>query len=179
MPQDEQDRPEHMQRRLGGGMLFGFWILLLLMLGIFFHNWLEGERNPNQRVESRITAEGASEVVLQRNRYGHYNVTGLINGREVEFLLDTGATDIAIPADVADELGLQRLHQVQFYTANGIARGYATRLDSVRIGAIVLHDLKASINPNVDDHIVLLGMSFLKHIEFTQRGDTLILRQYN
>lgn len=179
MQQPEQDRPENMQRRLGGGMLFAFWALLLLMLGIFFHNWLETERNPNQRVESRMTAEGTREVVLERNRYGHYNVTGLINGREVEFLLDTGATDISVPADVAAALGLKRLHEVQFYTANGIARGYATRLDNVRIGNIVLHDLKASINPNVSDHIVLLGMSFLKHIEFTQRGETLILRQYN
>lgn len=179
MQQHERDRPEHMQRRFGGGMLFGFWALLLLMLGIFFHNWLESERNPNQRVESRMSAEGAREVVLKRNRYGHYNLTGLINGREVEFLLDTGATDISIPADVAGELGLRKLHEVQFYTANGIARGYATRLDKVRIGDIQLHDLKASINPNVDDHIVLLGMSFLKHIEFTQRGDTLILRQYD
>jgi aspartyl protease family protein len=41
-----------------------------------------------------------------------------------------------------------------------------------------LHDLPASINPNVNDDIILLGMSFLKHIEFTQRGDTLILKQY-
>jgi aspartyl protease family protein len=67
---------------------------------------------------------------------------------------------------------------MEFYTANGVARGYGTEVREVRIGDIALHDLPASINPNVHDDIVLLGMSFLKKIEFTQRDDTLILRQY-
>lgn len=165
------------QRRLGGWMYFGFWILLFVLVAMFFNNWLERERNPNQQVASRVTSSGVHEVELKRNRMGHYNVTGTINGHPVEFMLDTGATDISIPRSVAEDIGLERLGRIEFYTANGVASGYATRLDEVRVGDIVLHDLKASINPNVSDGIVLLGMSFLKNIEFTQRGDTLILRQ--
>lgn len=175
-----QERPPTRQsfRKYSGAMWLGFWLLLLALLAFIFDNWLDKVRNPNQQVMSQVDQSGVREVVLQRNRYGHYNLTGRINGHEVEFLLDTGATDISIPDSVARKIGLKRLYAMQFQTANGIARGYATRVKEVQVGNIVLHDLPASINPNVDDDIILLGMSFLKHIEFTQRGDTLILRQY-
>ena len=173
----EHDPKVAEQRRLGGWMYIGFWILLIVFLVMFFNRWLDHQRNPNQQVASSISGNGVREVELKRNRMGHYNVTGSINGHTVEFMLDTGATDIAIPASVAQEIGLQKLGRMEFNTANGVAYGYATRLNDVRVGDIVLHDLSASINPNMDDDIVLLGMSFLKKIEFTQRGDTLILRQ--
>jgi len=156
----------------------GFWILLLIFAAVFFQRVLDSDLNPNTALETRVT-DGLREVVLQRNRYGHYNLTGYINNQEVEFLVDTGATTISVPAHLANKIGLQRLYEVEFDTANGLAKGYATRIDSTRIGKIELNDLEASINPNVDDDTVLLGMSFLKRIEFTQRGDTLILRQYD
>ena len=66
---------------------------------------------------------------------------------------------------------------MQFQTANGIARGFAARLDEVALGPIVLQDVQAGITSGMRGNEVLLGMSFLKHIEFTQRGDTLTLRQ--
>lgn len=173
----EQDPHVAEQRRIGGWMYIGFWILLLALLGGIFSRWLDHERNPNQDVVSRVTAGGTHEVVLKRNRMGHYYVTGAINHHRVEFMLDTGATDIAIPSSVAEAIGLRRLGPVQYQTANGVATGYATRLNSVQVGNIVLHDLSAGIDPHMDGNVVLLGMSFLKQIEFTQRGDTLILRQ--
>jgi len=156
----------------------GFWILLLIFAAVFFQRLLDSDKNPNTALETRM-ADGVREVVLQRNRYGHYNLTGYINNTEVEFLLDTGATNISVPAHLANKIGLQRLYEMDFYTANGMAKGYATRIDSTRVGKIELTDLEASINPNVDDDTVLLGMSFLKQIEFTQKGETLILRQYD
>ena len=158
-------------------MWVGFWVLLLIFVAIFFQRFLDTEQNPNQSPETR-SSDNTKEVVLQRNRYGHYNMTGYINGVEVEFLVDTGATDISIPAHVANKIGLQRLHEMRFDTANGVAKGYATQINRVRVGNIELTELDASINPNVDDDTVLLGMSFLKRIEFTQRGDTLVLRQH-
>ena len=173
----DQDPHAAEQRRLGGWMYIGFWILLLGFMVMFFNRWLEHERNPNQQLALRTGENGVHVVELKRNRMGHYHVTGSINGHTVEFMLDTGATDIAIPASVAEEIGLQRYGREAFNTANGVAYGYATRLDQVRVGDITLQDLAASINPNMTDDVVLLGMSFLKRIEFTQRGDTLILRQ--
>lgn len=164
------------QRGIGRYMWILFWIAVVIFGTYAFSNLLENERNPNQSVDT-LNSDGVREVVLQRNRYGHYNVTGAINGQPVEFFLDTGATDISVPEHIARKLGLKKQQEIQFYTANGIARGWATRLRSVSIGNITLHDLAASINPNVDDAVILLGMSFLKHIEFTQKGDQLILRQ--
>lgn len=63
-------------------------------------------------------------------------------------------------------------------TANGSTRSYLTRLDEVAVGDIRLQNVEASITPGLQMREVLLGMSFLKYIEFTQRGNTLTLRQY-
>ena len=62
-------------------------------------------------------------------------------------------------------------------TANGAAISYAAQLDSVSVGDIIMHNVSAGISPGFKGNEILLGMSFLKHIEFTQRGNTLILRQ--
>jgi aspartyl protease family protein len=97
---------------------------------------------------------------------------------QVAFLLDTGASDVAIPAELADRLGLQRGHPVQYQTANGTVTAWRTHIDSVSIGPMVVKNVPASINPGMKDMEILLGMSVLKHVEFTQRGDTLILRPY-
>ena len=164
--------------KIRAAMWVAFWLLLMGLLGYIFYQYQEDARNPNRQVLSQVGEGGVREVVLKRNQYGHYNLTGQLNGQDVEFLIDTGATDIAVPESVARRIGLQRLYEMQFYTANGVARGYGTEVREVRVGDIVLHDLPATINPNVADDIILLGMSFLKKIEFTQRGDTLILRQY-
>ncbi|WP_455201834.1 retropepsin-like aspartic protease family protein [Kaarinaea lacus] len=170
----EQDKP----RRMGIWMVVAMWAIVLWLFTMFFTKWSEHEYNPNQSVANVVTTDGVREVILERNRRGHYVTSGFINNKPVTFMLDTGATDIAIPSRIADELGLSRGPTVHFQTANGPARGYATVLDNVAIGHIELDNVGASINPNVKDMEILLGMTFLKHLEFTQRGDTLTLRQY-
>jgi aspartyl protease family protein len=160
---------------IGRGMTFVAWIIVLGLMTLFFSRVLERQHNPNQRVASQ-TGSDAGSVVLQRNRQGHYIATALINGQPTEVMLDTGATRVSIPEQLADALGLQRGRAGQSSTANGMITTYATTLDSVQLGDITLHNVRASINPNGED--VLLGMSFLKQLEFTQRGDTLILRDY-
>lgn len=163
---------------MGKGMTFAAWLIVLVLLTLFFENKLEQQRNPNQAVYSRINDAGIQEVVLKRNRFGHYVTTGTVNNRTVEFLLDTGATDVAIPGALANRLGLKRGAPVQYQTANGVVTAYRTLLDSVSIGPLVIRQVPASINPGLQEMGILLGMSVLKHVEFTQRGDTLILRPY-
>jgi aspartyl protease family protein len=143
-----------------------------------FNNLLEAQRNPNADPQSLRNAT-ISEVLLKRNRYGHYVATGAINNEPVEFLLDTGATDVSVPEGLANRLGLDKGARARFQTANGSVYGHMTQLDQVRLGDIELEGVRASINPGMSGESVLLGMSFLKHLEFTQRGDTLILRQYH
>jgi aspartyl protease family protein len=169
-------RPEEQQRRLGKIMVGAMWLLLLGLLTLFFNDFLDKQHNPNQHIAS-VQRTGQQEIVLQRNKYGHYVASGMINQQPVVFMLDTGATDISIPHKVALRLGLQPGRAITYQTANGPAINYATQLDTVSLGPITLYKLPASINPNVNHEDVLLGMSFLKHLEFSQKGNILTLRQ--
>lgn len=169
---------KQLSQRIGRGMTIAAWVIALLLLSWFFNHMLEKQRNPNQAVYSRIDDQGNLEVILKRNRYGHYISRGKINGHSVEFLLDTGASDVAIPGKLAEQLGLRLGPPVQYRTANGLVTAYRTTLDSLSLGPLEVRGVAASINPSMHDMEVLLGMSVLKHVEFTQRGDTLILRPY-
>ncbi|MNC64411.1 hypothetical protein D3C75_1146100 [compost metagenome] len=62
-------------------------------------------------------------------------------------------------------------------TANGRTQGYRTRLGTLQLGDILLREVRALVVPGLDGDQVLLGMSALKQLEFTQRGGTLLLRQ--
>jgi aspartyl protease family protein len=168
---------QNKQKRMGAGMLALAWVAFGALAVLWFDGALERQDNPNTTLNSTVM-EGVREVRLQRNRAGHYVTPGLINGSEVTFMLDTGATTIAIPGKVAAGLDLQRGQEIKTQTANGIASTYTTSLDHVSIGEISLKNVAAGVSPGLSTREVLLGMSFLKHIEFTQRGDTLILRQY-
>lgn len=163
-------------RRVGISMVALAWVLLLGLLFWWFTNYEESRRNPNQNINLHLTDEGTKEIVLQRNRYGHYVATGTINEKPVTFLLDTGATDVSVPEELANQLGLKRGIRQTYNTANGKIFAYQTKLDRVNLGGIELHNIRASINPSEQGNEVLLGMSFLKELEFTQRGDTLTIR---
>ncbi|MBD3670485.1 MAG: TIGR02281 family clan AA aspartic protease [Gammaproteobacteria bacterium] len=165
------------QKRIGVGMAIAAWVVVLLIAAYFFQDLLDRQMNPNQDL-STVETGTHSEVVLQRNKFGHYVASGTINNQPVVFFLDTGASDVSIPAGVAERLGLKRGAPTTYNTANGPITAYRTTLDRVRLGGIELRDVRASINPAIDAEEVLLGMSYLKHLEFTQRGDTLTLRQY-
>ena len=163
-------------KRLGHKFIIAMWIVAMIMVFFLFEDVLERDYNPNQQVLINETGEQRI-VTLKRNRYGHYVTQGKINNHSVTFLLDTGASDISIPDKIAKKLKLKYGQERRYQTANGIIVGNLTILKSVSIGNIKLQNVRASINPKMDDDEILLGMTFLKNIEFTQRGDTLILRQ--
>lgn len=169
---------QHEQKRMGTIMQVLAWMAVLGLLTLYFGDVLDRQRNPNTAIETAIGASGVREVQLRRNRMGHYVTAGTINGQPVEFLLDTGATGVAIPAAVAERLNLPRGRSFVTHTANGTSRSYQTRLNEVGIGDIRLRGVDAAIAPGLQMREVLLGMSFLKYIEFTQRGNVLTLRQY-
>ncbi len=150
-------------------------IVGLALLTMFFSGVEKRQYNPNQSPESRADAT-SSEVNLKRNRQGHYVASGLINFKEVEFLLDTGATDVVIPQRIARKLGLRRGRANRALTANGAVTVYDTNIDQLSIGDITLYNVRASINPAMRTPSILLGMSALKQVEFIQKGDSLTLR---
>ena len=138
-------------------------------------NRLGGELMPSRAVEV-----GDGVVELRAAAGGHFVVTAQVNGQPVDFLVDTGASDVVLsPADAArlgyfpENLSFTR----QYTTANGIGRGAPVRLDSLAIGPIAYADVPASVNEAPMSES-LLGMTFLRRLEsYEVRGDTLILRR--
>ena len=167
----------HSTKKLGMMFTAAGWILGFLLLAGLFTKILDRQDNPNQSVSTLQTGE-FQEIVLQRNRMGHYVFDGEINRRKVTFLVDTGATTTAIPGGMQRELGLQAGPATQVSTANGTTTAYLTRLDQLVLGDIKLYDVNASIIHGMDVEEVLLGMNVLKHFELVQRDKQLIIRQY-
>jgi aspartyl protease family protein len=163
-------------RGVGKVMLIVAWALGLFLATRFFGQWQDAQRNPNQEVSSQQGA-GFIEVKLASNGQGHFLASGQINGQSVAFLLDTGATYVAVPGDLAERLGLKRGTPVSLQTANGSSTGYRTQLARLQLGDIVLQDVRALVAPGMDGEEILLGMSALKQLEFSQRDGTLLLRQ--
>jgi aspartyl protease family protein len=163
------------QRRMSRWMYALMWLGILFLLSLFFGDYLQEQYNPNQNLQLE-RVNGQQQVILQRNQQGHYIASGTIEGQPVVFLLDTGATDVAIPERIAKELGLTFGRASQVNTANGMTRTYETVLSSVSLGGITQYQVPAVIAPGFVSDAVLLGMSFLKNVEFTQRGETLIIR---
>ena len=153
------------------------WILGFLLLGLVFSKILDNRNNPNQFVTTGQTSD-YQEIVLTRNRYGHYVFDGEINQKSVTFIVDTGATTTAIPENLKDYLQLEAGPAFTVLTANGKATAYATRISELKIGEIVLKNTRASLNPGLGNSEILLGMNILKHMELIQRGDVLIIRRY-
>lgn len=113
-------------------------------------------------------------LTLNADRAGHFYTPGQINQQDVRFMVDTGASTIAMGADQALQLGLDytRGRQVQVSTANGKTQGWVIRLESVQAGSLVRHGIDAIITPEPMPY-VLLGNSFLNH--FSLRRDAQVM----
>ena len=170
--------PEHKKditRPVGRGMAWLAALALIGVLWLFFEGMETRRNNPNRHLAT--TPGESSELTLKRNHAGHYIAPGTINGQPVTFMLDTGATQVAVPARLGARLNLPPGPVVQVSTANGQADARLTIINELALGPFVVRQIQATLNPGMnDDDTILLGMNVLKHLEFTQRGDTLILR---
>lgn len=169
---------EYSGRSLGKWMLLMAWAGFLLLLSSLFYPLVQQKNNPNQKPQTKF-GDNYHEVILRAGRHGHYVASGQINGVPVTFLVDTGASHVVIPDALVQKLGLTRGVRYRVDTAAGPISVYATELRTVRIGAIELENVQASINPNRNSDEILLGMSFLRELELIHRADELTLRQYH
>jgi aspartyl protease family protein len=152
-------------------MVFTFVLLGLLWWG--FDAFLTHRAHPNRGIE---TGAGAAErLVLDAGPGGHYMVPGEINGERVSFLIDTGASHVAVPAHLAGRLGLARGRPIGVNTAAGRAMAYDTTIDEIAIGGLRARRVRGSINPAMSGDFVLLGMTFLRQVDLSQRGGRLII----
>lgn len=154
------------------------WIFAIALLMYIFQGVLDKQYNPNSQPQVSLSNSGKAEVFLKQNKQGHYVTAGTINERTVTFLLDTGATQVSIPAHIAEELQLQSFGSYPVQTANGTVTVYRTELDQLSIGNIFLYNVAAHINPAMKSDEILLGMSALKKVEFSQTGKQLTLREH-
>ncbi|MEO0424832.1 MAG: retropepsin-like aspartic protease [Pseudomonadota bacterium] len=153
-------------------MLVVFSALMGLMY-LGFDRVLAHRNNPNLEVATGVDAP--TRVVLKRNPAGRYMAPGTINGQPVTFLIDTGADNVAVPARIARRVGLTELAPILVNTAGGVVKAYDTEIERMMLGGIQLNYVEGSINPSMTGDYVLLGMSFLRHVDFSKRGDELII----
>lgn len=128
------------------------------------------------RVGGGAGSSGGRQIVLSASHGGHFVTAGMINGRSTQFLVDTGATRVALSVSDARRLNvsLDNARRSQASTANGIVTSYLVTLDSLRIGDVELRNVEAAVIP-ADMPQVLLGNSFLNRFQMRRENDLLTL----
>jgi aspartyl protease family protein len=173
---DQQQDPQSETKNMGIIMFIMAMLSGIALLTYTFEGELNRQYNPNQEIHSTQASRHQIEIILRQNRNGHYVTNGRINQQKVVFLLDTGATYVAVPEQLSQRLKLKKGRKISISTANGQSIGYQTHINKLSIGDIHLYNIKAVITPNLEE--ILLGMSALKQLEFTQRGKKLTIRQF-
>ncbi len=131
-------------------------------------------------VISAITPQGSGGATLYADPSGHFYADGSINGVPVRFLVDTGATSIAMNSAVARRIGVDYMKRGRpgiASTASGMVRTYQVKLKRVKVGDIVLHNVEAGVLEGGFPHDVLLGMSFLGRLNMKREGNRMELRK--
>ncbi|MBX3607162.1 MAG: retroviral-like aspartic protease family protein [Piscinibacter sp.] len=141
------------------------WLLVGLLLFLGVQWWL------HRAAQARFSA-GDEVIEIRRGPDGHYHWPGRINDRAVEFLVDTGATGTAIPAQLAAELRLEGLGGVTSNTAGGVVRGEVVRADIALEGGVRAERLHVVALPGLADR-PLLGMDVLGRLQWQQRDGVL------
>jgi aspartyl protease family protein len=121
--------------------------------------------------QTRFQANGET-VEIRRGVDGHYHWPGTVNGRAVDFLVDTGATGTAIPAALAREIGLKPIGTVQSHTAGGVVTGQVVRADIELEGGVIIERLPVVALPALGGS-PLLGMDVLGKLRWRQ-GDAVL-----
>ncbi|GAB1263148.1 retropepsin-like aspartic protease family protein [Aurantivibrio plasticivorans] len=121
-----------------------------------------------------------SVVRIASGRGGHFFTPGRINGQAVSFLVDTGATSVAMNLNQAKRLGINYRagRSISVTTANGVAEAKLVMLDSVRIGDVVVNNVEASITYGDFPREILLGNSFLSRVDLRREAGVLILESH-
>ena len=121
---------------------------------------------------------GGQRIVLTADARGHFLPQGQINGRTVQFMVDTGATLVAMGASEAERLNLKFRdgQQVRINTANGTITAYQIQLSSVRLGDVQVYDVAAVVSPQPMPYI-LLGNSFLTRFQMQRQNDQMTLEK--
>ena len=133
----------------------------------------------SERISTAFKKPKFSEVKIPRSSNGHYFTAGTINGRSAKFMVDTGATVIAMNINEARRLGidLRQAKPGMSSTAGGMVETFRVVLDKVSVGSVTLHSIPASVIKGNFPEQILLGNSFLSKVEMTEQSGVLVFRK--
>ena len=133
----------------------------------------------SERISTAFKKPEFSEVKIPRGNNGHFFTAGSINGRPAKFMVDTGATSVAMNINQARRLGINLRHAKTGFasTAGGVVETFRVTLDKVSVGSITLHNIKASVVDGDYPTNILLGNSFLSKIEMTEQAGVMVFRK--
>lgn len=141
---------------------------------------VEGKRRElamGQGISIAGSGGGAQMATLYANKEGHFFGDGSINGAPVKFLVDTGATSIALSSDEARRIGLVYINgnSGMAQTASGSVKAYQVTLNSLKIGGITMYQVEAVVLEGSSPPFVLLGMTALNRMDMQRNGIALTL----
>jgi len=142
------------------------WLLAGLAVFLAIQWW------QHRAQQARFQVADAGSIEIRRGADGHYHWPGRINGREVDFLVDTGATGSAISTALARELQLEPLGEVSSNTAGGLVSGQLVRIELQLRGGVQVQRLPVVALPALGEQ-PLLGMDVLGKLHWQQRDGVL------
>lgn len=141
-----------------------------------------GNKNRIFKLSKRVTTvykpvDRAASVSVSLDGYGRYMIVGRINNKPLEFMVDTGASTVALNSHTAVKLGIdfEKGTPIPITTASGAVRGFRINLDSVQVGEIRMVNVEAIVIRGKYPEKALLGMSFLLNLEIKQTANVLVL----
>ena len=164
---------------------FAIVAIVFVAVGVFAVRHLDQNARPQAMAAAPVPAPvssspSARNLVLNKGRSGHFEVEARIDGRRLDFLVDTGATMIALRESDARRVGIYPSasdYTVKVNTANGVAKAAPAELWTVEIGDIVVRNVMAIVHPDEGLTVNLLGMSFLSRVRWTHDRGRLVLEQ--
>ncbi len=166
----DNNNTESNSRRLGAAFIVIGWITALALGALLFNQTLFGTKR------AVISESDAGKIItITRDHDSHFRIKGHINGIPVTFLVDTGATSVAVSDTLATRAGLVQKAPITAETAAGDAIGYFTMVDTLDMGGVEVKNVSAVIIPNMESNQALLGMNILSKFLMQQTDNTLTL----
>jgi aspartyl protease family protein len=163
----------HETARLGAFAIAAVWLAVAALLYLVFERMEQ-----NRQASLKPYALSSGDLVIPRQRDGHFHVEGEVNRQPVRFLVDTGASHVSVSQALATQAGLHAGQSITLHTANGQRPGQLVRSVPVRAGHLVLNDTSVTVGlSGLQPTQALLGQAFLKHFDVEIRRDEMVLRQ--